>query len=183
MEASQGWGQDLADLRRRLGGAVAASHHLADWIRMQLGPERLLPDVLTLIEEISKAESIVNQLSDRLHRGPLDALVYGRPILREEFHLLVALGVLQGGSYTGDPYGDFQMTRYEDDEQQGYISLDEAPPQGTARIRIGPMPEGIAWQRLRPEQRDFFDRHMPDLAARFRRDAQRVPSERDPRRR
>ena len=40
---------------------------------------------------------------------------------REQFYFLVALGVLVGGSHTGDPYDDFQMLRYEDNKRRGYI--------------------------------------------------------------
>ena len=170
MDERGGWGRDFAELRRCLDRAATASHDLADWMAMHL-PENLPSEVRTLMEEISKAESLANQLSDRLHRGPLEQLGYGQPLSREAFFVLVALGVLNGGSYSGDAYEDFQMLRYEDGEQRGYITLADKPPPGYAMFRFGPWPEDISWQRLRPEQREFFDRHMPGFAARFRRDA------------
>jgi hypothetical protein len=171
MEDGEGWVGDFAELRRCLRRAAEASHHMAGWMRMQLGPEPLPSDVLTLMEDISKAQSLENQLSDRLHRGPMDKLIRGKPMSREEFYLLVALGVLTGGSYTGDSYDDFQMLRYEDNERRSYVSVAQKPPAGKLVARAGLFPEEISWQQLRPEQRDFFDRHMPELAARFRRDA------------
>jgi hypothetical protein len=125
--------------------------------------------IVKLVEEISKAQLLVNRLSDRLHHGPLGLWTGGHPMSREAYYLLVALGVLRGGTYTGDPYGDFQMLRYEDDEQQCYISLDEAPPAGKTRLHFGMRPEEISWARLRVEQRDFFGRHLPEVAVRFRR--------------
>jgi hypothetical protein len=63
------------------------------------------------------------------------------------------------------------MLHYEDDKRRCYISLDELPPAGAIRIHGGPRPEEISWVRLRPEQRDFFGRHLPEVAARFRREA------------
>jgi len=171
MEDEEGWGGDFQELRRSLARAAEASHRMADWMRMQLGAESLPSDVLTLMEDISTAKSLANQLSDRLHRDPLSRLFYGQPMSREEFYVLVALGVLSGGSYTGDPYDDFQMLRYEDNERRSYMTVDQKPPAGKLVVHGGPYPEELSWQLLRPEQREFFERHMPELAARFRRDA------------
>jgi hypothetical protein len=168
MEDREGWVGDFTELRRCLGRAAEASRHMADWMRKQLGPERLPSDVLTLMEDISQAQSLESRLSDRLHTGPMDRLFRGNPMSREEFYLLVAMGVLIGGSCTGDPYDDFQMLRYEDDERHSYITLHQKPP-GLV-IHFGPYPEELSWERLRPEQREFFSRHMPELAARFKRD-------------
>src|SRR5207244_10545308 len=63
---------------------------------------------------------------DRLHGAPLGLLTYGHPMSREAYYLLVAFGVLREGSYTGDPYGDFQMIRYEDNKRRSYISAGRA---------------------------------------------------------
>ena len=167
MEDEEGWGGDFQELRRSLARAAEASHGMANQMRMQLGPEPLPSDVLTLMEDISKAKSLANQLSDRLHRVPLDKLFRGQPMSREEFYLLVALGVLTGVSYAGDPYDDFQMLRYEDHERRSYMTVAQKPPAGKPVARAGCFRRKCVKQ-LRPEQRSF-ERHIPELAARFRR--------------
>ena len=155
-----------------LDRARDAVHRLADSLRAQLGTADLPAGVVTLTEEISKAQSLVSQLADRLQDGPLGLLLHGRQMSREAYCLLVASGVLWfEGSYTGDPYDDFQMLRYEDDTRRSYICLDEAPPAGAIRAHLGMRPEEISWERLRPEQRDFFSRHLPKVVARFKREA------------
>jgi hypothetical protein len=168
MTAGQDWGGDFAELRSCLERAHDKSCHLASW-RTQLGPADVPADIVTLVEDISKAQSIVNHLFDRLHSSPLGLLTHGHPMSREAYYLLVALGVLRGGSCAGDPYSHFQMTRYEDDERRSYICLDEPPHSGGVKLHLGLWPEEISWDRLRPDQRDFFNRHLPEVAARFKR--------------
>lgn len=171
MAEGRGWAEDFAELRRHLDHACDGLRHLADWVRAQLGPADLPASMVTLVDDISKAQSLVDQLADRLHFGPLGLFTHGHPMSREAYYLLVALGAFRGGSYTGDSYADFQMLRYEDDERRSYICLDELPPAGTLRLHFGMRPEEISWERLRPEQRDFFERHLPEVAVRFKREA------------
>jgi hypothetical protein len=171
MAEPESWSKDFKELRSHLDLAFNASYHFAGWVRAQLGSPDLPEGIGTLVEEISKARLLVNQLYDRLYGRPLSLLLGGYPMSREAYYLLVALAVMHGGSYTGDPYGDFQMLRYEDDERQCYISLDEVPPAGEGRIHLGMSPEEIWWERLSAEQRDFFGHHLPDVAARFKRQA------------
>lgn len=171
MAECRGWAEDFAELRRHLDHARDASHHLADLVRAQLGLADLPASIVTLVEDVSKAQSLVDQLSYRLYFGPLGLFTHGHPLSREAYYLLAALGTLRGGSSTGDSYADFQMLHYEDDERRSYICLDELPPAGTARLHFGMRPEEIWWERLRPEQRDFFERHLPEVAVRFKREA------------
>ena len=181
MTEDRGWAGDFAELRRHLDHARDGSHQLAYWVRAQLGPADLPASMVTLVDDISKAQSLVDQLSDRLCFGPLGLFTHGHPMSREAYYLLVALGVLHGGSYTGDSYADFQMLHYEDDERRSYICLDELPPAGTLRRHSGMRPEEISWERLRPEQRDFCERHLPEIAVRFKREQEGIvmPSDND----
>ena len=55
MEDGESWVGDFTELRRCLDRAAEASDRIAAWMRMRLDPERLPPDVLTLMEDISKA--------------------------------------------------------------------------------------------------------------------------------
>lgn len=167
MTQEQGWGADFAKLRSHLDRACDASRRMAVLLRAQLDPADVTPGIATLVEEISSAQSLASQLSERLHGGPLSLLLHGHQLSREAYYVLVALGVLGGGSYTGDSYADFQMLHYEDDERRSYITLDERPPAGTIKVHAGMWPEEISWDRLRPEQQDHFERHLPEVAARF----------------
>jgi hypothetical protein len=138
-------------------------------IAASLRPAPVTPDVVTLTEEISRAITLANQLSERLHEGPLKGLLQGRLLSREEYYLLVALGVLGGRSSIGDSYAEFQMLHYEDDERRFYIMLDERPAAGMIRVHHGMWPEEIWWERLRSEQKEYFERYLPEVAVRFRR--------------
>jgi hypothetical protein len=168
MTQSQGWGPDFAKLRSHLDQARDALNRIAASVHAQNETANVTPGIATLAEEISSAKSLANQLSERLHGGPLGLLLHGGVLSREEYYLLVALGVLSGGSYTGDPYADFQMLHYEDDERRSYITLDERPSVGTIiKVHVGMWPEEISWDRLRPEQQNYFERYLPEVAARF----------------
>lgn len=110
----------------------------------------------------------------------------GRPLTREEFHLAMAFGVLNFtnkncGLSEFDDYDVFANFCYEDEERFAYIMPEQRPlsserlgDTGSGKVRaciIGPglPPEEIHWDRLRPEQRAFFERNIPEVAARFNR--------------
>jgi hypothetical protein len=168
----QSWGADFAMLRLHLDRALDVSRRLTASLPAELDATDELTDIARLMEEIATARSLAGQLSERLHGGPLGSLSHGQPLSREAFYVLVALGVLGGGSYAGDPYDDFQMLLFEDDERRSYITLDPKPSGGKGSVHAGLWPEEISWERLRPEQRDYFERHLPNIAARFVRSRQ-----------
>lgn len=170
MEEGEGWGRDFADLRSRLAAALDATRQLENWARAQL-VGNMPPMIGVLVDELSKAQSVASQLAERLHENPLALLIHGYLMPREAYYVLVALGVLGGRSYTGDAYNDFAMLHYEDSERRCVIDVGEPPPPGTIRIHFGTRPEEIRWERLRPEQREYFGLHLPEVAARFRREA------------
>jgi len=77
-----------------------------------------------------------------------------------------------GKASASDHYGILRMFHYEDAERRCYINPDEKPRRrGTAKVRFGVPPEEIPWAGLRPEQRQYFSRHVPKIAVRFKRDA------------
>ena len=59
MVEAESWSRDFSKLRSHLDRAADASHHVVDWVRSQLGPADLPPVVVTLMEEISKAQLLV----------------------------------------------------------------------------------------------------------------------------
>jgi hypothetical protein len=126
------------------------------------------PGIASLEKEISIVESLAGRLFERLFERPFSLLLSGHHLSREEFYLLVALGFLGGGSYTGDAYADFQMLHYEDEKRRTYITLEAPPGAGRVKLHCGMWPEEISWNRLRPDQRAFFEQHLPEVAVRFR---------------
>jgi hypothetical protein len=168
MTPDQSWGTEFKDLRSHLEQALDASRRMAEWSRIQLGSPDMPPGIAILEEQISIVESLASRLFERLFQRPSSLLLSGQHLSREEFYLLVALGVLKGGSYTGDAYADFQMLHYEDEKRRSYITLEEQPRAGRIKLHFGMWPEEISWNRLRPDQRAFFERHLPEVAARFR---------------
>jgi hypothetical protein len=115
----------------------------------------------------------------------------GRRLDREQFHLLCSLEALDYSSKTVglSEYDDFEVYEhfcYEDGERTAYIdpapaaAMDSECSAGTVgtKVRVGgPViaPEDIDWQRLRTEQRAFFERYLPDIAKRFKRSASAGP--------
>ena len=79
-----------------------------------------------------------------------------------------------------DDYEIFQQFWYEDESKCGYIAPDQKPLPSpvtigdttTIHVRPGPSlaPEDIIWERLKPEQREFFERYIPDVAGRIKRE-------------
>jgi hypothetical protein len=145
------------------------------WCVVVPDPTEDLPDpILKLAESIDSARSAAHTIFDRLIARPIALLMRGSRLSREQFHLLLARDALLFPSVvetaSGDLYETFLMFHYEDDEQRCYINPNERPhlPE-QIRIRLGIPPEEILWVRLRPEQQSYFERNLPDVAARFKR--------------
>ncbi len=111
----------------------------------------------------------------------------GQFLSREQFHLLSALGGLNytnkdAGLSDYDDYEVFQNFCYDSGEVHAYITPTMeplGPPvtiDGTTTFKArafnpGLPPEEIPWDRLKPEQRLFFERYLPDVAVRFNRES------------
>jgi hypothetical protein len=83
------------------------------------------------------------------------------------------------------PVDDFElhsMLCCEHETRHVYINPELTPPeplpepdedgvhQWTAGLRFGAAPEELRLSALRPEQREFFKKHLPDVYARLKRD-------------
>lgn len=131
--------------------------------RTATGPDPMPPWLL-------QAREAGRMLFERVCAGPHGRYLGGFLLSREEFFLLASRGLASVDMPWGDEYDVFRMFHYEDSDQRGYINPSERPRvPGTVRVRLGIPPEEIAWERLRPEQRDFFERHLPQVAGRFAR--------------
>ena len=112
----------------------------------------------------------------------------GKLLSREQFHLMSGIGIINYsnkcvGLSQYDDYEVFRLFHVESASFTGYMDLDppevDDPPTTangmrtiTARVGIGgrfSKPEKINWLDLRDDQRRFFAKSLPDIAARFRR--------------
>jgi hypothetical protein len=135
-------------------------------------PTEEVPDPISqLLVCLDRASGAAGELFQRLCARPTDLHLRGFLLSREEFYLLASQDFVCVAGPWGDAYEVFQMFHYEDSMRRCYINPDEGPRVGgTIKVRLGVPPEEISWHRLRPEQREFFDRHLPEIAARFRRE-------------
>jgi hypothetical protein len=122
-------------------------------------------------------------LFDRLSSQPIGRLASGLPLSREQYHLLAAQGCTWADNKKVglSPYTDFEVAEffdYEDDERSCRIDTALPPPPGTIRVHFGVSPEKLRLDVLRPEQRRFFEEHLPEVAARFARETPTPPSDR-----
>lgn len=60
------------------------------------------------------------------------------------------------------------MLCYEDGDRRAYINPWETPrAPGVVRMRFGIPPEEARLESLRPEQREFFQKYLPEVYARL----------------
>lgn len=179
----------IADDMRRLCSLLdegnEASHAVSVWAWENVAasdclPRELPPELSALLERLCRstdtARSIGNTLFDRLCSAPVALYLNGYLLTHEQFHLLAAQGIMFDCTYNA-----FRMLHYEDDDRRCYINPNETPlpppeidQQGGIHqrvgLRLGKPPEEILWNRLRPEQQDYFQQYLPEIAARFRRE-------------
>ena len=176
------WAEYFTSASADLENAIAAAKAVEDWIRNYLvgvhrapreSPPNVQEQLMTLHRSLDAARATVAELSERIRFIPVNKRVLGRRLSREEYFVLLAQGVALGshkdlGLSKLDDYEVFDMFFYEDDERLGYIN--PSPP-GTATLPNDVHPEEISFDRLRPEQRVFFDKHLPAVGKRFKRHA------------
>lgn len=111
---------------------------------------------------------------ERYHRRPLERLFSGFDLSVEEFYLLRAIGAVTAiisdlGISPVNEFEAFRLLHYEDDDTRCFInpSLPQRE-EGKVGLRFGISPEELSRRALRPEQKDFFRKHLPDVFQRFR---------------
>ena len=184
-------GEWLADLRFAKSAIKSAEQAIKDvqaWLR-QNGTRRFPLELDQSFESLDKSLQNVATFIDAIDDTNTSLIIKamsGQFLSREQFHLLSALGALNytnkvAGLSEYDDYEVFQNFCYENDKVHAYITPDMEPlgPEvtidGTTTFKVrafnpGLPPEEIPWDRLKPEQRLFFERYLPDVAARFKRE-------------
>jgi len=189
------WLEALRVAKRSFDSAEKALNEIVGWIYQNVVghdvlPRQFPPDLeahfCVLHDALRVSRSSVAEIEESLDTALLDCLG-GRRLTKEQFHLLMALNCLKFtnksiGLSNFEDYEVFEKFCYEDgDGYSHYISPGVkplSPPvvDGHTTIiegRLGPdkAPEDIPWERLKPEQRSFFEKYLPEIAARFKRRA------------
>jgi hypothetical protein len=146
-------------------------------------PEPLASHLKALAQELDRARGAAAQAFDRYSDGPLEKMLHGWLLSREEYYLCRAMGMDFGtarelGLSEFEDYDVYRMLRYEDDKRLTYINVHEVqetlqketPPEGVTEkihLRFGSPPEECKRRYLRPEQQEFFLNYLPRVYARF----------------
>ncbi|HEY3382614.1 MAG TPA: hypothetical protein VGK32_12645 [Vicinamibacterales bacterium] len=171
--ADETWADTLRAIDQGLGEALKALYESpnASDLRPELG------------NRLSEIRSRCETLFHRLVWEPTGRLTSGLPLSREQYHLLAAQGCTWADNkMVGlSPYTDFEVAEffdYEDEERSCRIDPALPLPPGQIKLKFGVSPEKLRFNALRPEQRRFFEEHLPEVAARFAREAPTPPSDR-----
>jgi hypothetical protein len=132
----------------------------------------LLP---SLIRHMKRIRRIANTINGRMVRNPGRKLLRGETLTEQEYFFLRTGGVHlntahQLGLSPLDEYAIYRHLCYEDDKVICCVNPEPMPekaPENVIRVRMGKAPEELHDTHLRPEQRDFFEEHLPGLWARF----------------
>lgn len=145
------------------------------------------PDELrTLRDELGKVKRIAEQLHVTMCQTPVGKMIGldRMSMTKQEYYFLCAAGAKlfstdQLGISPVSDYQAFLNCCYEDDEKVCYINPAKKPPvededkktgSFTIRVGIGYPPEELHLKYLRPEQKEFFAKFLPDVLERFQQD-------------
>ena len=130
---------------------------------------------------INKIRNNARDIDESVALSPTMKLLWGHLLTREEFYLLSARLSVDGealptakdiGLSSFDDFEIFCLLHYNNDQKQGYV--DVGPPLATrkndATVFFGKPPESVPLRCLRPEQKQFFERYLPEIFRRFNRD-------------
>lgn len=178
------WTDQLRDLIGAADRAADAARDIKAWASQEaMGSDKLpleMPETLssrlTAIErDLGEIGELAGALFARLSVDPSGKLLAGRPLSREQYYLVRALGVDFGGAQEVgltdlSDYEVYRMLCYEDDQRFSYINVHRSPrdpPSKRVGARFGMSPEECRRRYLRPEQVTFFRDRCPEIYQRF----------------
>lgn len=163
IKSSLQWDSEFNQVRQLVTDAIKTIE--------DLDPYELMKDPRVIYEKLLEAKQICENLNHYFCWNSAEKWLLGQALSREEFYLLAAQGILLIPSTTGleQAHEEFAHYLYEDDNQKGYIKPDQFPiSEGTAACTIGVTPEDVRKDFLRPDQKEFFTKHRPNLFCRFK---------------
>ena len=187
------WADELRRIHALAESAEQTLALLTRWIlehtpASEGGTRALEPDVEALLEtlqtQLQEVRAAETDAFDRYSAAPVAKFLHGQPLTPEEYYLVAAMRggpwgtAFQLGLSPAEDYDVFQHLWYADEEGQSYINP-ELPPPVPGRVRgFGVPPERLRRSALRPEQREFFRRHLPEVFGRIPDERRGVASER-----
>jgi hypothetical protein len=174
------WGDEIRDLIQKVEEAKdelrGYEEETGEIVKGPVSRQRLW-------NHLSDIEVVTYQIFNRYCRSLAAKLAAHEELTEEDFYLLQAGGcrlwsVKDLGLSPVDDYELHLQCCYEDEQTRTYIFPGDKPPfekidkktgRRHIRIRIGRSPEEISWDNLRESQKKFFQRYLPDVAARFKR--------------
>ena len=191
------WGESIQTANETVGAAVDDLGDLITLFNREIsGPcllgdkaiEKMRTSLFAMSKSLERTASMFNSVADAQRMATLTFLS-GKKLTRDQFYILLASESIEWTNKTLglSDFEDFELIellRYEGKDRKGYIYLaddiDDVPTEAvddwylqfltsTYRKAIIP-PEDIHWSDLRPEQRSFFEKYLPDAVGRFLRD-------------
>jgi hypothetical protein len=158
-----GWMDENLEVLRNLKEVIDRLNSLQHKLS---GPK--LDMIMGVIEKAENAHRASDEVRRRYCQAPVEKLIMGETLTREEYYLLRAMEVVKCFLGELDEYETSCMFHYQDQEWSGLIDLDEYRPKA-AKLRIHGLrhPEQLRLQALRPEQKEFFEEHCPEILSRF----------------
>ncbi len=173
-KSDKDWIDEFEEIYKKLSNARTITENIADLLPFEI------PELRDIHQNLHDSLGSIENLRLRLCSNPLERLLTGQQLTREEFYILAAQGILKIPSETGreDAFEEFGYYLYEDEERKGYINPSEntdAEPGGedstqATQLQIGVTPEDVRKSRLSPDQKDYFQQYRSDLFSQFRND-------------
>lgn len=174
------WVNQLRDLVGAADRAAEAARDISAWASEEVVPSDVLPRKmpeplgtrLTALEcDLDEIDKLAAALFARLSSDPSARLLAGRPLSREPYYLVRALGVDFGGAQELglidlSDYEIYRMLCYEDDQRISHINVHLSPRDPLSQrigVRFGRSPEECRRRYLRPEQVTFFRDRCPEI--------------------
>jgi hypothetical protein len=180
VEAAEDLESGFLELRKWLWKNMVAHDCLP-----QALPEDLKPIIERLTERLAQVRSAACEAFENLSARPAAKFLRGERLTRTEYYLLTAAGIFKEGGSKAlglspyDDYDTFSFLHYEDEKRITYIDPSEKPFDPPREVspgkfvqhvhpRLGIPPEEARLDALRPEQREFFKQHLPEIYKRFK---------------
>ena len=188
------WGESIQSVNQSLGTAVDELGDLRTWFKRDMSesdafPTETVTRVGDSLDEMSRSLQYLAETITGIADAQNQAMFHflgGLKLGREDFYILLATECIEFTNKTVglsdfDDYELFNLLRYKGKDRRGYIYLQsdindipETDPDDwtmsfitrTYLKAIIP-PEEIEWETLTAEQRQFFEKYLPETVKRF----------------
>ena len=160
------WVSALMDVSRAGGTASGICHQLDVKGENAKAAERL-------DKELTKIKELTKKLFQTLLFTPIRKIESGQRVTQSEYHsfqnrnVSFCQTVKSLGIFPIDDYELFSLLRYDGKNSSCYINIEEG---GIGCLSDGVPPEQLNIKYLRLEQKEFFEKYLPDVLEQFQQD-------------